>query len=180
MNARVFTAFVLSIALGHAALAGTGNAQQQLPAAETLYDAQKDVTTVRLPLMRISGDKDRYHSLDFSVYYNYAGKTKQLPGQVNFELVSVVKARKLNSDLYVVFVVDGEEMHFGSSRAAIMRPVPGRLWIGERMIFTMPVEKFRKLGSAKELTIKMGAVVFTFSDESRAALRSFADSINWF
>ena len=147
---------------------------QQPTLFETVYDAQKDVTDVRLPFSRISGEKDRYYSLDFSVYFTYSGKTKQVPGFVNFELISVVKARKLNSDLYVVFVVDGEQVHFGSNRSAIPNPVKGRTWVGERMIFNIPLEKFEKLAGAKELAIKMDGTLFPLSDEARESLRAFA------
>ena len=147
---------------------------QQPTLFETVYDAQKDVTTVRLPFSRISSEKGLYHSLDFSVYFTYSGKAKQGPGSVNFELISVVKARKLNSDLYVVFVVDGEQVHFGSNRSAIPKPVKGRTWVGERMIFNIPLEKFEKLAGAKELAIKMGGTLFPLSDEARESLRAFA------
>jgi hypothetical protein len=151
---------------------------QQIAQFETVYDVQKDLTTVRLPFSRISGEKDRYYSLDFSVYFTYSGKTKQPPESVNFELISVVKARKLNSDLYVVFVVDGEQMHFGSNRSAMPNPVKGRTWVGERIVFKIPLEKFDKLASAKELAIKMGSVVFPLNDEARESLRAFSREVN--
>ena len=168
---------ILPALLGHTLIASLCFGQQQAPTQSRTYDRQKNLTTVGLALSRISGDRDHYHSLDFSVYYTYPGQTKQTPEQMNFELVVVDRSRRLNSDLYVVFVADGEELHFGSNRSAIARPVPGRQWLGERMIFLVPLEKFRKLASARELAVKLGAVVFPFPDESRAALRSFADSI---
>jgi hypothetical protein len=147
---------------------------QQSMVWEVDYNAQKDLTTVRLPFSRISGVQDRYHSLDFSIYFTYRGKTKPTPESVNLELISVVKARKLNSDLYVVFVVDGEQLHFGSNRSAIANPVKGRTWVGERMVFSIPVEKFQTLAKGKKVEIKMGGVVFPLSDEARASLRAFA------
>jgi hypothetical protein len=147
---------------------------QQPTQFETVYDAQKDLTTTRLPFSRLSGEKERYHSVDFSVFFTYKGKTKPVPESVNFELISVVKAWKLNSDLYVVFVVDGEQLHFGSDRSAIPNPVKGRTWVGERMIFNIPFEKFERLASAKELAIKMGPTLFLLSDEAHDSLRAFA------
>jgi hypothetical protein len=149
----------------------------QSPLLETVYDSQKNLTTVRLPFARISGDRGSYHSLGFSVFYTFAGQEKQVPEKIEFELVSVVKARKLNSDLYVAFVVDGEEMHFGSNRSAIPNPVRGRLWIGERMIFTIPLDQFRRLAGAKELVIKMGGVNFPFSADSLESLQFFSKSL---
>jgi hypothetical protein len=150
---------------------------QQPAPFETVYDVQKDLTTVRLPFYRISGEKDRYYSLDFSVYYTYSGQTKRVPESINVELISVVKARKLNSDLYVVFVADGESLHFGSNRSAIPNPVKGRTWVGERMVFNVPVAKFEKLAAAKELAVKMGPTLFPLSDDARESLRVFAKEV---
>ena len=148
--------------------------QQQF---ETVYDAQKNLTTVRLPHAKLSGQKDRYHSLSFSIDYSYPGQTPVSPERVNFEVMSVVKARRLNTDLYVVFVVDGKPIHFSSNRSAVRKPVPGRPWIGEKMVFLIPREEFRKLAAAETLAIKLGGVTFEFSDELRAHVRSFAEGI---
>src|SRR5258705_13618670 len=85
---------------------------------ESVYDQKSDSTTIRLPSAKISGEKYRYHSLDFTLYFSYPGQIRRIPDRVNFELVSVVKAR-FNSDLYVVFLVDGKPIHFPSNRLAI-------------------------------------------------------------
>jgi len=148
--------------------------QQQL---ETVYNPQKNLTTVRLPLQKLSGAKDRYHSLSFAIDYSYPGRTPARPEHVNFELTSVVKARRLNTDLYVLFVADGKPMHFSSNRSAIRNPVRGRSWIGEKMVFLIPREEFLKLAAAEKLAIKMGGVTFEFSDELRDKVRQFAEGI---
>ena len=144
---------------------------------ETVYDHVKNVTTVRLPSTKLSGPKNRYHSLSFSIDYSYPGKTPSPPERVNFELTSVVKARSLNSDLYVVFVVDGKPIHFSSNRSAIRNPVRGRPWIGEKMVFLIPREDFLKLAAAQTLAIKMNDVTFEFSEELRGSVRSLAEGI---
>jgi hypothetical protein len=145
---------------------------------ETVYDAQKNLTTVRSPLMHLSDDKDKYHSLDFSLRYSYSGQVLRVPERINFDLVSVVKARKLNTDLYVVFLVDGKPIHFSSNRSAIRNPVRGRSWIGEQMIFLIPYEDFLKLAAADKLAIKLGGVTFELSPELRNSLRAFASTVN--
>jgi hypothetical protein len=144
---------------------------------ETRFDEQKKLTIQSLGPVRLSGPKYRYHSLDFSLSRSYDGTTPTIPDRINFELVSVVKARLLNSDLYVVFVVDGEQIHFSSNRSAIRNPVPGRLWIGERTIFAIPYEDFVKLTNAEKLSIKLGGDVFDFDDNSREALRTFLAAV---
>ena len=144
---------------------------------ETVYDQVKNVTTVRLPSTKLSGAKGRYHSLSFSIDYSYPGKTPTPPERVNFELTSVVKARSLNSDLYVVFVIDGKPIHFSSNRSAIRNPVRGRPWIGEKMVFLIPREDFLKLAAAQTLAIKMNDVTFEFSEELRGNVRAFAEGI---
>ena len=142
------------------------------------HDLDKDVITARLEPIRIADNIDRYHRLDLSAFYVYPAKSKQTQPKVDLELSSVVKARKLNPDLYVVFVVDGKDVHFGSNRSAIRKPVPGRFWIGERMVFSVPLEDFQKLAAAKELAIKMGAVRFDLNEDARTALKAFGETIN--
>src|ERR687892_518960 len=127
---------------------------------QEIYDPQRNLTTVRLPFTRLSGEKGRYHSLSFAIDYSYPGQTRSLPERVNFELVSVVKARRLNPDLYVVFVADGKPIHFSSNRSAIRNPVPGRSWIGERMIFLIPRADFLRLAAAEKLAVRLGDVSF--------------------
>lgn len=139
----------------------------------TTFDETKNLTTTKLGPVRLAGDSERYHSLDFTLLAEYAGKTKQTPEPIFFDLVSVVKARRLNTDLYVVFLIDGREVHFGSNRSAIRKPVPGRLWIGERMTFSIPYDDFVKMTNAKKLSIRMGGTVFEFNVETMGALQSF-------
>ena len=105
------------------------------------YDREKDQTTIKLKPFRIAENNDRYHRIDLSAFYVYGGSTKQRPTNVSVELVSIVKARKLNSDLYVVFVIDGKEVHFSSNRSAIPKPIRGKLWVGERMVFSVPTRR---------------------------------------
>ena len=152
-------------------------AWHQLTLTETVYDGRKDVTTVRVPAIEISGPRDRYHSLSASINYDYAGKTPALPERVNFELISVVKARRLNPDLYVVFLVDGNPVHFSSNRSAIRNPVRGKPWIGEKMVFLIPREDFLELAAAEKLAIKMGDVTFESNEELRAGIRFLAEGI---
>ena len=148
--------------------------QQKL---DTIYDSQKNLTTIRLPLTKLSSDKGRYHSLLFAIDYSYSGQTPALPERVNFELRTVVKAPRLNTDLYVVFVIDGTPVHFGSNRSAIRHPVPGQPWVGEKMVFPLTREEFLKIAAAKTLAIKMDGVTFEFSDELRGKVREIAERI---
>jgi hypothetical protein len=138
------------------------------------YDSVKDVTTLRTSSEKLSGPKDRYHSLSYSIYYSYPGRTATPPRDVNFEIRSVVKARRLNSDLYVVFVVDGKEIHYSSNRNAIRNPVPGKPWIGEKMVFRIPREDFLKMATAKTLGVKLGDVMFDFDEGMRASIKAMS------
>lgn len=144
---------------------------------ETRFDEQRNLTTRSLGPVRLSGPKYRYHSLGFSLSHSYDGTTPTTSERITFELVSVVKARLLNSDLYVVFVVDGTPIHFSSNRSAIRNPVPGRLWIGERMIFSIPYGDFVRITNAEKLSLKMGGDVFDFDESTREALRIFLSAV---
>lgn len=151
--------------------------QDNFTLTELIRDHGKTNTTIRLVPIRISGPKDRYHSLSFSVYYSYPNTSPAPPEVVDLELVSVVKTRKLNTDLYVVFLVDGKEIHFGSSRSAIRNPVRGKPWIGERMVFHIPREDFLKFAEGEKLGVKLGGVTFEFGDQQRNAMRMVAQTI---
>ncbi len=138
------------------------------------YDSAKDKTTVRLAPIQISGPKARYHSLHFEASYTYPGHVAQEPETIEFELRSVVKARKLKIDLYVVFVVDGERIFLSSNRSAVRNPVPGKRWIGERLVFHMPYEVLIKLSEASAVEIRMDAISFELGASHLQALREFA------
>lgn len=141
---------------------------------ESSFDPAKNLTTVRLGPVQISGPKDKYHSLHFAASYSYPGRVPEKPQVIAFELKSVVKARKLKIDLYVVFVVDGESIFLSSSRSAIRNPVPGRRWVGERLVFRMPYEVLLKIAKAKQVEIRMDAVGFEVGEGALQALREFA------
>src|SRR5687768_14170994 len=140
----------------------------------TSYDAAKDLTTVRLAPVKISGDRAHYHSLSYSVFYSYPGKFKRVPEKVSLELLTVVKRRLLKIDLYVVFLIDGEKVFLSSSRSAIKHPVPGKRWIGERLEFRMPYETFLSFTRASKLAVSMDGIVFDFAETDLQSLRDFA------
>jgi hypothetical protein len=156
---------------------GEAQTKTDPPRIEVVYDQEKDLTTVRIRPSPISGERDIYHSVDYSVAFTYPGRTRRAPEALNFEIVSVVKARKLNPDLYVTFLFDGEAIHFSSNRSAMRNPVPGRRWIGERMIFSIPFQSFLKFETAEHTGVKLGNVTFDFDDATRDSLRTLAQMI---
>jgi hypothetical protein len=140
------------------------------------YDSEKDKTTVRMSPVKISGDKDKYRSLHISPSFSYTGPQPQTPSTIDFELQTVVKGN-LRKDLYVVFIVDGETIFLSSNRWGIKRPVAGRRWMGERLVFNMPYETLLKIAAAKSVEIKMGAVSFALGEEQMQAIRDFSKHI---
>jgi hypothetical protein len=138
---------------------------------QTIYDAEKNNTTVRVAPMQLSGERATYRSLHMSPSFSFPGpRLLAPPAIVDFELQSVVKG-KLSTDLYVVFIIDGETVFLSSNRWAIKRPVPGRVWVGERLVFRMPYETFLKITMAKTFEIKFGAVKFSVGETPMQALR---------
>jgi hypothetical protein len=142
----------------------------------TAHDQGKNITTVKVVPVKISADKDKYHSLHISPAFSYPGHQPRLPETIDFELQTVVKG-KLRVDLYVVFIVDGETIFLSSSRSGIKRPVPGRRWMGERLVFRMPYQTFLKMAAAKTIAVKLDAVQFEFGEEPMKAIRDFAKHI---
>ena len=144
---------------------------------ETTYDSASDKTTVRLPPVKISGERAQYQSLHMSPFFTYPGKTPVRPSIIDFELQTVVKGR-LRTDLYVLFIIDGEKVFMSSSRWAIKRPIPGRVWMGERLIFRMPYETLLKLAAAKKVEITMDAVRFDIGPSQHQSIQDFLAEIN--
>lgn len=142
----------------------------------TSYDEVKDKTTVRLAPVQISGDNGKYRSLHMAPAFSYSGKEPRAPEIIDFELRTVVRGR-LDTDLYVVFVIDGEKVFLSSNRSAIKRPVPGRVWLGERLVFRMPYETFVKVTKARVLEIRFDGVKFALSEEHLRMLREFGNYI---
>lgn len=144
---------------------------------ETTYDQSKDRTTVRLAPVQILISNPRYHSLHMSPSFSYAGKTYVKPTDIDFELQTVVKGR-LRTDLYVVFVVDGQEIFLSSNRWAVKNPVRGRTWVGERLVFRMPFETLQRLVEAKRAGVKFDGVLFPFDDSHKRILKKFAEEVS--
>ena len=145
-------------------------AAPQAAKIETSYNNSKDRTTVRLAPVQISGEKDKYYSLQMSPSFSFPGHKPATPSIVDFELQTVVKGR-LSTDLYVVFIIDGETVFLSSNRWAIKRPVPGRVWMGERLVFRMPYETFVKITNAREFQIEFDGVKFSVGETQKRALR---------
>lgn len=139
----------------------------------TTYDKAKDKTTVQLSPAKISGARAQYHSIHIAPAFSYPGKIFQRPTIIDFEVQTIVKT-KLKIDLYVVFLVDGETIFLSSNRWAVRRPVPGKRWVGERLVFRMPYDTLIKITKAKTVEIKLDAVRFAFSDAVLEELRQFA------
>ncbi len=143
---------------------------------ETNYDDKKDRTTVRLTPVQISGEKAQYRSVHIAPAFSYPGHELKQPEIIDFEVQTVVKT-KLKIDLYVVFVVDGETIFLSSNRSAVKRPVPGKRWIGERLVFRMPYETLIKFTKAREVAIKMDGVEFQFPELALEQIRIFAKKL---
>ncbi len=134
------------------------------------YDAEKDETTVRLAPVKISGGRGKYVSLHMSPSFKFPGRSLMEPAIIDFELQTVVRGR-LSTDLYVVFIIDGETVFLSSNRWAIKRPVPGRVWTGERLVFRMPYETYVRVTKAKTFEIKFDGLRFPVGKTQKEALR---------
>ena len=151
--------------------------QLQPPKIETTYDRIKDKTTVRLAPVKISGAKDKYHSLHMSPAFSYPGREPRTPEIVDFELQTVVRG-KLSVDLYVLFIVDGEKIFLSSNRWGVRKEKLGRGWMGEHLVFHMPYETFQKITRANVLEIRLSGVRFQLGDDQLETLRNLENHIN--
>lgn len=147
--------------------------QQPTAKIEVVYDRSKDRTTVRLAPVLISGDKDKYHSLHMAPSFSYPGRAARPPEIIDFELRTIVKG-KLKVDLYVLFIVDGEEIFLSSNRWGLKKGRLGRGWMGERLVFRMPYETFLKITRASSFAIKLDGLSFPVGEEQLQTLRGLA------
>jgi hypothetical protein len=175
MRTSILLLVLAAIASGQAQV-GTQKAIPTVPQVETFYNSGKDTSTVRMTRMQISGERGRYHSLHMSPAYSFPGQVPQTPQIIDFELQTVVKARKLRVDLYVLFVVDGEKIFLSSNRWSIKKPVADRPWVGEHLVFRMPYKTLLKLANAKQASIRMDGIDFPLSNDHLHALRAFAET----
>jgi hypothetical protein len=165
---------LLFLTIAATCLGQEGARTNESPKIETSYDADKDRTTIKLARVQIAGEQDKYKSLWMSPAFSFPGKSLQSPPEIiDFELQTVVNVKRLSTDLYVLFVIDGEKVFLSSSRSAIKRPVPGRVWIGERLVFRMPYETFVKITKAKTFALKFDGVVFPVGESHLQMLRDF-------
>ena len=155
---RLFSLTLTSLVFLLSALSvATGLESQVAPKpgqVETIYDDKRDKTTVRLKPVQIGSKKAQYHSVHIAPAFSYSGDELKKPEAVDFEVQTVVKT-KLKIDLYVVFVIDGETIFLSSARRAVKRPVPGKRWVGERLVFRMTYETLMKVTKARAFEIKM-------------------------
>ena len=162
-------AFVATAAICFGQEAGNLPAPQ-VPKFETTYDFAKDRTTIRLAPVKIVGEAGKYRSIHMSPYFSFPGHEPNTPSLVDFEVQTVVKGR-LRTDLYVLFIIDGEKVFLSSSRWAIKRPVPGRVWVGERLVFRMPYDTFVRITKAKTLALSFDGVSFPVGDNEQQGLK---------
>lgn len=152
-----------------------GESVTQTSKVETSYDSVNNKTTVRMPPMKIADEKGLYHSIHLAPAYSYHGREPSKPEIIDFEVQTVVKARRLKVDLYVLFLIDGEKIFLSSNRRGVKNPLPGRRWVGERLVFRMPLETLVKLANAKQAMIRMDGLDFELSSDHLSALREFAE-----
>jgi hypothetical protein len=139
---------------------------------DKVYDDAKGRTTVKLRSIEISAGQDKYVSVRMSPSFSFGGRNPATPEIVDFELQTVVRGR-LRTDLYVVFLIDGEKVFLSSNRWAVKRPVRGRVWVGEHLVFRMPYETFVRITKATSVAIKFDAVLFPLSESQQQVLRDF-------
>jgi hypothetical protein len=173
---KPFWSFLLALLVTTATCVGQ-ESRLPTPQAETIeiaYDSAKDRTTIRRAPVQVSGAVGKYVSLYVSPYFSFPGRRPITPSIVDFELQTIVKGR-LKTDLYVVFVIDGETVFLSSNRWAVKRPVPGRVWVGERLVFRMPYETYLRITKAKTFEIKFDGIRISVGETQKQALSELSN-----
>lgn len=172
------TLVVVSIFLATVTTSAQTAADQATSSVAIKTEFKDGITTVTRAPLKISGPRDEYHSFHLALSYSYPGEQLQTPEHISFEIQIVVKRHTLNSDLYIVFFIDGEKIFLSSvNRWAVKNPFPGRKMIGERILMKMPVSTYLKLVRAKSATIKMGGTEFELGEEHKKEIVKFVSPL---
>ncbi len=134
-------------------------------------------TKTTLGPVKIGGPKDKYKAIYLTAWFEKTVGGSGVPDFVRFDLLSVVKRRSLDVDLYVQLIADGRKLAPGSNRWAVKNIERDPRVIGERMEMKMSIEEFRSIANAKNLTVKYDAIPFEVSDQVLAGLRELAKQI---
>ena len=134
-------------------------------------------TKTTLGPVKIGGPKDKYKAIYLTAWFEKTVGGSGVPDFVRFDLLSVVKRRSLDVDLYVQLIADGRKLAPGSNRWAVKNIERDPRVIGERMEMKMSIEEFRSIANAKNLTVKYDAIPFEVSDQVLAGLRELAKRI---
>src|SRR6267378_3380015 len=127
--------------------------------------------------VQIGGLKDKYKSIYLTAWFQKPVGGSVVPDFVRCDLLSVVKRRSLDVDLYVQLIADGRKFAPGSNRWAVKNIERDPRVIGERIEMKLSIEEFRSIANAKNLTIKYDAIPFEVSDQVLAGLREFAKQL---
>lgn len=127
-------------------------------------------TLVKMSPLKISGEKDEYYSLHLALSYKHEGTQTQTPDYIDFEIQTVLKTRRLNPDLYIVFLIDDQRVFLSSNRWAVKNAVPGKRLIGERIAMRMPLGTYLNLAKADSSVIQMGRTLFVIETEQKMAM----------
>ncbi len=132
---------------------------------------------ITLGPVQIGGPKDKYKAIYLTAWFEKTVGGSGVPDFVRFDLLSVVKRRSLDVDLYVQLIADGRKLAPGSNRWAVKNIERDPRVIGERIEMKLSIEEFRSIANAKNLTVKYDAIPFEVSDQVLAGLRELAKQV---
>ena len=158
---------------------GAGNVHVD-PSRQTV-EARQSIATqspkVTFGPIQIGGPKDKYKAIYLTAWFQKPVGGSGIPEFVRFDLLSVVKRRSLDVDLYVQLIADGRKLAPGSNRWAVKNIERNPRVIGERIEMKMSIEEFRTIANAKNLTVTYDAIAFEVSDQVLAGLRELAKQL---
>ena len=114
------------------------------------------------------GGNDR---IDLEMNYKSSGRVPRLPEKIEIDISSVSAKARFRGHSAIEFIVDGERWEPISVEAQVTEDAGSFL---EDYVFMLDVEKFRQIGKARSVIIKLGAMKVPLKARARQA---FADML---
>lgn len=194
MRKHVRIILVLAIVTASATL-GPGQEPNNTPQAssthngkaETRYDQNKAITTVRLYAMQVYGEplaSSKYIGGDeanFNASFTYPGRRlKAQPKEVRLSLTSTSQDWKYTDFRELTAVVDGKRLKLGPLEQVPSFTVSASAnpnsddYISERIAISLPYETFLRIANGTKVRIRMGPREFKLEHKHLEALRYLA------
>jgi hypothetical protein len=138
--------------------------------AEISYFPDSNETSVDVLNLNIWGSGN--NRIDLHLSYKSPGRAPRLPEKIEIDIASISGKARFQGHSTIEFIVDGKRWEPVSVEDQVTEDAGSFL---EDYVFMLGVEKFRQIGGAKSVIIKLGGMAVPLKASARKA---FADMLS--